>query len=392
MCNRLKIVLAVILLLFSVIPLTALDNEINFDLSSSRTSGYGGIHAALTDDISSIFSNPAGFNSTDTMLSLTELTILMSGPIFDISNIVIQALNEDITSLFGSSQVQNLAQSLYAAMNVVGPLYFGYIGKGLGFGIFNDTDVTFTSAGPLRIDAIAGEQITLAGGYAFSVPFAEGSRHSLDIGLLLKGSLRGEVELNTTLLELPTLFTDLSLETLSAQPFRFITAVGIDVGVLYSLDDVFTVGLVGKNPYTPTLVQSYSSLDAFLDNTEEPTTTNDLVPFDLTFGVMYEPRLGQLERFINNIRFMADYRDIIDFVTHRETSRNPVLHVSLGLEVVLLEILSIRGGFQEGLFAGGLGIDLSFFRLNIAMFGSELSSEPGLRSVYNAQISLEFRL
>ena len=68
-----------------------------------------------------------------------------------------------------------------------------------------------------------------------------------------------------------------------------------------------------------------------------------------------------------------------------------MLHAGLGFELVLLEILFVRGGFFHGLFSAGLGLDLTVFNINVSMFGRELSTEPGLRPVYNLILSLEFR-
>jgi hypothetical protein len=61
------------------------------------------------------------------------------------------------------------------------------------------------------------------------------------------------------------------------------------------------------------------------------------------------------------------------------------------VEVVMLQILALRAGFNEGYFSAGLGLNLTFFSLNLTMFGSELSTEPGLRPVYNLLLGLEFR-
>jgi hypothetical protein len=88
---------------------------------------------------------------------------------------------------------------------------------------------------------------------------------------------------------------------------------------------------------------------------------------------------------------MLDYDDIFDFLLHPNSSRHPILHIGAGIEVELLEILSIRMGMYEGLFTAGVGLDLKIFTLNAAMFGTELSSEPGMRPVYNILIGLEFR-
>ena len=390
--NQRLLALSCFLLFSRVGIVTAADPAINIGVTSARTSALGGYHAAYTDDLSSLFNNPAGFVTAPSQLSIAEITIGASGPIFDIAGIVMQAVGgSDIAELLGSSQVQSLVQSIYAAANVVGPVYFGYIGKGLGFGFFNSTDVTFTTSGPLAIKAVMGEQIILSGGYAFRLPF-KSERHFLDAGVLLKGALRGEVEFERSLLELPALFTGFGLDTVTAEPFRFIAGIGLDVGFKYSFGEVLSFGLVGKNLFTPTLIQSFESLDGFLDNTVAPTQENVLLPINLSAGFYFSPNLGRLQRIVNDFEIMIDYVDILDFLTHPSSSKNVILHAGLGLQLRLLQILDVRGGFADGLFAAGLGIDLSIFRLHIAMFGSELSTEPGGRPVYNAIVGLEFRL
>ncbi|MBN1686596.1 MAG: hypothetical protein JW852_08060 [Spirochaetales bacterium] len=385
----------------SVIALTVLcsfvyagDGDVVIDLPSARTAAVGGLHVTVTDDLSSLFANPAGFISADPQISLAEVTLGMQGPIFDIAGLVIQGLQPDqeFSELLASEAVLDLVSTLYAAADILGPVSFGYLGKGLGFGFFNTTDVVFKSDSPLTMTAIAGEQITLAGGYAFRIPLTKDSTHVLDLGVLLKGSLRGEVELKRTLLELPGLFSSIGLDTVTESPFKLISGIGIDAGIRYGLGDIFAVGIVGKDLYTPTMTRSYATTNDFLENAADPTVSYGAVPIDLTAGVLFSPRLGVLSRYVSDLRLMVDYVDILDFLTHPATARNPILHASLGVELRILEILMIRGGFSQGLFAAGLGLDLTIFGINIAMYGTELSSEPGLRPVYNAQVGIDFRL
>jgi hypothetical protein len=363
-----------------------------FDLSSARTAASGGVHAAVTNDLASLFSNPAGFRAAEPQISLAEISLGMSGPIFDIAGLVIQGMNQEMEELLASETVQNLVANLYAAADILGPINFGYLGKGLGFGFFNTTDVEFISRAPLTVTALAGEQITLAGGYAFRVPFPEGSPSALDLGILLKGSLRGQIEFTQSLLELTNLFSGVSLDFVTDKPFDLTTGIGLDVGIRYAYKDVFAFGIVGKDLYSPTLTQSYATVNGFLDSTAVAVASNGLAPIDLTAGVLFAPRLGVLGRYVNDLQFFLDYVDILDFLTHPGSVRNPVLHVSLGAELRMLEILMIRGGFSQGLFAAGLGIDLTIFGINIAMFGTELGSEPGIRPAYNAIVGIEFRL
>ncbi len=386
-----KCLFLLVLLVFST-QAFALDGDISIDFPSARTAAVGGTHVTVTDDLSSLFSNPAGFISAEPQISLAEISVGMSGPIFDIAGLVIQGMDQDFSALLASETVLNLVSRLYAAADILGPISFGYLGKGLGFGFFNTTDVTFSSNSPLTITAQAGEQVTLAGGYALRIPLTEDSAHALDLGVLLKGSLRGEVKLTRSLLELPDVFSSIDLDTVTDSPFKLVSGIGVDAGLRYSFREVFAAGLVGKDLYTPTITQSFATTNTFLENTGDPTLSYGLVPIDLTAGVLFSPPLGFLGWFIDDLRLTLDYTDILDFLTHPATATNPILHVSIGAELRMLEILMIRGGFNQGLFAAGLGLDLTIFGIHIAMYGTELSTEPGLRPVYNAQVGIDFRL
>ena len=383
---RYKISFLIIALLMLAFSVNGQELGSTFALPSPRNSAVGGSHAALTSDLSTLLANPAGFISAPVQMSLSELTIAMSGPIFDITSVLLQSVTQDISNLL------QLSENLYASADIVGPVYFGYVGNGLGFGFFNTTNVKFTSPGPLALNVVAGEQLMLAGGYALRIPFGEDSESALDLGVLLKGALKGEIDFTSSLLALPTLLSSLGVDLLLAQPFRFVSSIGFDAGIRFSYSDVFAIGIVGRDIFTPTLTQSFSTLGIFLDGTENPAPVNGTLPLDLTVGLLFSPRLGVLERFINDIRFMLDYKDILDFLTHPATARNPVLHASFGMDLTFLQILAIRAGFNQGLFAAGIGLDLTIFKLNVAMFGTELSTEPGLRPVFNMQVGFEFRI
>ncbi|MFP4562217.1 MAG: hypothetical protein ACLFRY_02800 [Spirochaetia bacterium] len=359
---------------------------------SARTAAIGGVHAALADDLTTLFSNPAGFVSAGPQLAIAELTIGLQGPIFDIANLGVQAASgTDLTALFATPEVQDLLQGLYASMNLLGPLSFGYVGKGLGLGFFNTTGITFANSSPLTMSVSLSEKIILKGGYSFRIPLPEESDHTLDVGVLLKGFLEGRSDFDRSFLQLPDLFSTFSLDTFANEPFRFITGIGFDLGVRYSWRDILTVGLAGIDVFSPTIINSYTTMNGFLQASETPTQSNGLVPFKLNAGVMYTPELAGTRKIISDLKVMLDYRDIFDFLVHPGTARNPLLHIGLGVEFRLLEILSIRAGLNEGLPAAGLGLDLHFFTLNAAMFGAELGSEPGMRSVYNIMIGFEFR-
>lgn len=359
---------------------------------SARTASLGGLHAALTDDINALSNNPAGFIAAKPQISLSEISLNLKGPIFDIAGVVSNGVSGNIAQLLGTSNVQSLLRSIYTAMDLAGPIYFGYVGNGLGFGVFNGTDVTIESTAPLTFAIAASEQLLLSGGYSFRIPLPSSWNSTLDAGLLLKGSLKGTALLRPSLFDLPTLFSSIGPGTVTGAPFYFTSAIGMDAGIRFSYRNILTVGIVGRDIYSPALTSQYPTLDSFLNNSATPTQTSGVIPFDLSTGILFTPSLGFLERYISNFKLMLDYNDIVGFLTHADSAKNVVLNFGLGTELTLLEVLAVRAGFYQGLFSAGLGLDLKVFRIDAAMFGTELSSQPGLRPVYNLLVDIEFRI
>jgi hypothetical protein len=311
--------------------------------------------------------------------------------VFSIADLVMKVSGgANILSTITDPTVQALLASLYASGVLNGPLAFGYVGNGLGFGFFNSTGVTFSTHGTIPVvNAALSENLELVGGYAFSIPLPPASRSSLDFGIMLKTFAQASVTLDKSILDMLTLLASPSANILLSQPFVLDVGIGVDAGVLYSWNKTLSFGLVGRNLYAPVMRNTYASVTSF--GTTAPAVTYGIEPLDLSAGFMFTPSLGVLESYITNLKLMLDYGDILDFLTHPATASNPLLHIGAGLEVVMLQVLALRAGFNEGYFSAGLGLDLTIFRLSLTMFGSELSTEPGLRPVYNLILGLEFR-
>jgi hypothetical protein len=361
-------------------------------LPSARIAAIGGVHVALNDDISTLFANPAGFRGVEPQLAASELTMNLAGPVFSIADLVLRASGGvSPVTLLSDPAVQSLLTSLYASAGLNGPISFGYVGEGLGFGFFNCSNVSFTTQGTVpTVTARVSEDFLFAGGYAFSIPLPASMKSTLDLGIELKAFARGTITLTQSILSILTLLLAPSPAILFGQPFALDVGIGVDVGVLYSWNTTISVGIVGHDLYAPMLRNDYGSFSAFSAGTP-PSISYGVAPIDLSAGILYSPSLGALESYISGLKLMLDYGDILDFLTHPVTSTNPLLHIGAGVEVVLLEILSLRGGFSQGYFSAGLGLDLTWFQLNLSMYGSELSSEPGLRPVYNLLVGFEFR-
>jgi hypothetical protein len=353
-------------------------------LTSPRTSAVGGVHAALADDYTTLFSNPAGLAATESQLRVAELTLGLHGPIFSISSLVFEGVSgDDISELISSPDVSDLLSALYASTEVIGPLSFGYVGEGLGFGVTAGTDVTATSGTSSGVSVSIRERVLLTGGFALPVPIPAAWNGTLDAGVLLKGFVSGEGGFQSSLLDLPDVLGDLGPDLIIDEPFDITTGIGIDAGFRYTYGERLAVGLSAANLVAPTVTNEYASLDAFLDN-EQPTGRPDgRIPQDISIGFLYKPPLGPVSRYISDVTLLLDYRDMLDFWVAPETAENPLLKVGVGAEIDMLQVLSVRAGLSQGLFAAGLGVDLSFMKFDISVYGTERSIEPGLDPTYN---------
>ncbi len=353
------------------------DNPVEY--ISPVTSAVGGSHVTRNEGFSDLFNNPAGFKSAGEEISLAELNLGLKGPVFDIANMFVTGDYSNITTIF---------QGIYAGLDLLGPVSFGYVGDGLGVGILSSSLGSVSSTGPLTVEVNAGEEIALSGGYAFRVPVGDPSVHKLDFGMLLKGTFRGTVSFEESVLNI----MNVSVDSLLNSDFDFMIGIGFDLGVRYNYRNIFTAGLTAHDVYSPSIHNLYDSPMSFTSGSSPVSTTYGITPFRLDAGVMYSPDFSELNLFISSLKLYADYRDIFDFWLYPAQAVNPVLHLGIGTEVTLLEILKVRAGLNQGLPAAGLGLDLHYFTLNAAMFGTELSTEPGLHPVYNVQIGLEFRI
>ncbi len=346
---------------------------------SPAASALGGPHTTMNSGFSSLMNNPAGFYTTKPEFSIAEITMGLKGPVFDIANLLI---TNDMAALPG------LLQGIYAGMDLLGPISFGYVGEGLGFGIYSNSYSTISSSGPLTVKADMGSELVLAGGYAMRIPLPLPEVNQLDAGMLLKGTFKGGVAFEESALNV----MNIGLSTLMTAPFTFITGIGVDLGFRYTYKKMLTFGLVGRDVYSPSLHNVYTNINDFSAGATPTQSLYGIVPFSLDLGFMYSPDLESKNIFISDLNIYLDYYDILDFWLYPELTINPLLHIGFGTQISMLSILDIRAGFYQGLLSAGLGLDLYYFKMNLAMFGTERSTEPGLQPVYNIQLGFEFRI
>lgn len=352
-----------------------------FGLSSARTNALGGSHAALTDDWSTLFANPAGFASAPDELSVAELSISVYGPVFDIADAIIGFLGPGQTlDLSGVAATGGPN----AGFDIGGPLAFGWVGRNLGFAFFSRTTVDASLSGT-NLGATAAGEIAVVGGYAFRLMSL--GANLLDAGFLGKGFLRVGISASASILSVTDLF---GTDFYGGTPLVSTAGVGFDVGIRYEYAGLLAAGLVYRDGYSPASVTEYPSADAFLTKSSASTgKRSGLIVPRLDIGLMFDPRPEFIARYFSGFKLLLDYRDALAFM--RILPRNPVLNLGLGVEVVILDALSLRAGIADALPCLGFGLDLTVLRVDCAMRGRELGLEPGARPTFVLDLGLLFR-
>ena len=345
-----------------------------FVMPSARFGALGGNHSAMADDFYSLFLNPAAFVDVKEQFSAAEITLSTYGPVLEIIDLARQK-SDDISGLIGPG-------GFAAGFDIGGPLSLGWVGRGLGLGIFNRIKTSAAVSGSKLRPLVTGE-LLFVGGYSFRV-LNKGS-HLLDAGFLGKGFFRGVMNLEADIFDAGSMMDDPF-----NRPFGTQLGLGLDLGARYRFRENLAAALVCYDVYSPVLVTTYASISDFGDKANPSTASSyATVKRRLDLGVSYKIRSNFIDRYFTQFTVMADYHDFLDLFSL--IPRNPILNIGLGVELKVLNVLSFRAGLIDALPAVGFGLDLSFMKMDFALHGKELGLDPGVQSVYAMDIGLLFR-
>jgi len=342
---------------------------------SAREAALGGVHAAQADDVSTLVSNPAGFRSAgpDVSFGTATLSIYDSAP---------SLIDQIVTG-----QLNTTPSEQRSMVNLLGPLLFAYVGNGLGFGVFTDSDVRTVTTGTTS-SSVLTENLVLIPGYAFRIPLPDEWQSTLDIGFSLPFFLAAR---SFTGRDIRDLFTSsmTPTELVIDQPFYIGAGVGAEIGILYTWNGMFSVGIAARNLAITTWA-TYPTLRSYFAG-DSPVNKIVPLPMDISVGIRWSPPIKMLIRSVDGLSLMADYSNIFDFAIYPAGATNPLLHFGIGIEITLLKVVKLRAGFYQLLPSGGLSLDLSLFTLDLAVFGRELSTQPWTDPVYGFMAGIRFR-
>ncbi|MFP3090622.1 hypothetical protein LQZ21_09885 [Treponema sp. TIM-1] len=352
-----------------------------FFIPSTRNLALGGPHVAYTEDINSLFINPAVFGTVK-QLSAAELSLGIYGDSLGLMDIMKNINDANKLADTFSHFITRSNGNIPLGFDLRGPIAIGSIKNGWGWGVFDrfygGTQVTGKS---IRAWSKADFMFNL--GYSMRV--MDVGVHTIDVGIVAK--LFNRLEINSGQIPLTELlFNDNALMAgFNFAPFT--VGTGMDMGLQYRLIDNFTVGLTVNDLFSLAYV-TFQDLNLYSHSDSPPAGYFGYVEPTVNLGVSYKI----FDNPLLSWAVMADYRDFAGLFWQQDyTVRNGWLNLSLGTELTLFKRLALRAGMNDMLPSVGVGFDLVIFKLDAAFYGKELSNEPGGLSTYAMDLGLLFR-
>ena len=308
--------------------------------SSVRALGMGDAYTALADDESALFYNPAGLARVRGI------------------NWKIFGVGAGASGLTAASKVSALqGGSASAFSDAISELYGEHVWTGLGgesiftlpmfgFGIYNHGSALIRVDNPVYPNLHV--RVVNDYGYVFGVGVPAGPIH---FGLDLKYIKRTGADIPMG----PSYIADLDPAAVAESITAWGVGYGADAGVSLVIPAPFfsaAMSAVWKNMGK---IQFRS-----LGGSEIPDEDNNVT---LGLGLDFDLPLISIRPAID-----VNYLNRSDLQLTRK--------VNFGIEIGL-PLLDIRGGFREGYYTAGVGLNLGLFRVDAATYGVELGEYPG---------------
>jgi len=342
------------------------------------TSGFGGNYSTYYKGNSVLFSNPALFALAEKHTSILALN-------FRIDSLAYSALKYIQAKDRQSSLLNMLANTSSLCTNaaLTGPVSFSFIDRNFGFGMFNTTRAIALLPSLSSLFSLLGEDVVITGGYGATV--FENEEHLISLGIQMKGFFQTYAYINSTVFgSAYTIFE----KKLKSFPVVLQAGFGFDLGFIYKYRDVFTLGFTCKDLYSPVFLNYYENYKDFLDSKPKGKATYKIFIPNVNLGFSVEAIHPEYFKNVYSLSFYMDLRNIFSFIP--SVRRNYLLNFAFGGELIFHRVLSVRFGVNELYPQFGIGLDFTYFNLDIGVYGKELGLDPWKRPLINIEIGLRF--
>lgn len=342
------------------------------------TSGLGGTPSTYYKGNSVLFSNPALFAFTKKHTSIVSFN-------FRIDSVASSALKYIKAKDREASLLNMLANtnSLCTNMAITGPISFSFIDKNFGFGMFNSSRAIALLPSLSSLFSLVGEDIVITGGYGATV--FEKDDHLISLGILMKGFFQVYAYTNDTVFgSTYTIFE----KKLKGFPVVLQAGFGFDIGFIYKYGDVFTLALTCKDLYSPVFLNYYENYKDFFESKPNDKATYKTFFPNLNLGFSVKAISEGYFKNVYSLIFYVDLKDMFSFIP--SIRRNYLLNIAFSSELVFHRVLSLRFGMSELYPQFGIGLDFTYFNLNLSVYGKELALDPWKRPLINIEIGISF--
>lgn len=342
---------------------------------SVRQQGFGGFYTTDVDNFYGIYANPATLGTNREHGLFPSIDVNVMGPLSDIGNIISSVSKGDTNGL---SEVIRKNNGLNAGLNVLPLISFGKISP-MGLGWAFNTQVFMNASIPnvSLSDINLGVESVFRMGFGFKLLNTD--HHFLSVGAT--GKIFAQIACSYTGNVLD--FIDSITNNPTSVPAHFSLGYGVDIGAYYSLCNRLDLGFTWHDVFTVAHVSSST-----IENIKFKFGKGQILDSKMSTGLAYRFPMEWTNGLVTSFKVMADYNDIMNLFGNQ--IRNPILDFSCGAEIVFGNFLSIRAGLNEMYPAAGLGLSISNFKLDFAIYGSELGLEPGSTPCLNSSIFIGF--
>ena len=275
----------------------------------------------------------------------------------------------------------------------------GYVGNGIGLGLFVNVEGTVDGTNVLQATGTAFNTITFVGGLGLSFG-------NLHVGVSIRPTIFGYSQVSAAPIMSSFLAgTELDFATIFSEAVYFGSGLGIDAGAVYELGP-FSFGIAVKDLFGTQIAYRSSSFDAYTQAiiaaslpigsplTAEEEADAWTIPMKINVGAEFDPDLG-VAGFLFDPAVSVDLLDLSlalrTFQSGEQVTSDQILSMlNFGGEVELLRFLSIRGGYYGGYLSAGVGIDIFVANIEAAIAGDFGRDEAGQWGFSNVGAAFEF--
>jgi hypothetical protein len=340
-----------------------------FKIHTPRTTGLGNAYISMPGGCESLWTNPAGFSTQKTELTILGLNVSALGNMKTILDLA-DTDTASTKSIFDSIEPAVTGNGIGTNVG----LGVSWVGNRIGLGLYDSLDMYLQGEPfPAGVEGYVDNTISLIGGYAH--PFSLSDTIVVSAGLTLRPSLKYRVEVDGTMIE--DLIADNSdpMAYFQSRMKNPLFGVPVDVGTRAT----FPFGLSA----------AFTIRDIFADYNSDGAAYEYYTNWSVHAGGAWNPDMKDIKWLIDPT-FSLEISNL-NRIFEKETGFWKELH--LGVEIAAFKnILTVWAGLDGGYPALGTSIDLFIMDLAIAYGTTEYGRYLGDRPVSNLTVEVSFRL